>query len=82
MGQNCFGYQSESGMIMQWFIKRQYIEKDKFVTEYWNRDSQSWQDKQGGKGYTERGASVMMQKLFKRHSFYTCLCLSAYRQTS
>ena len=67
-------------MIMEWFISRQYIENDIFVTEYWNRDSQSWQDKQGGKAYTQRGAYIVMKRLFKRHSFYTCLSVDAYRQ--
>jgi hypothetical protein len=66
---------------VQWFISRQYIENDIFVTEYWNRDSQSWQDKQGGKAYTERGAHIMMQRLFKRHFFFTCLSVTAYRAT-
>jgi hypothetical protein len=64
---------------MQWFISRQYVAQDKIVTEYWNRDSQSWQEKQGGKAYTERGAHIMMQRLFKRHVCFTCLSVSAYR---
>lgn len=64
---------------MEWYIKRQYIYYDDFITEYWNRDSQSWQVNQGGKAYTERGANIMMQRLFRRHSFYTCLSVTAYR---
>lgn len=65
---------------MQWFIKRQYIENDKFVTEYWNRDSQSWQDKQGGKGYTERGVHRLNVKLFRQSYELRNLSVSTYRQ--
>jgi hypothetical protein len=66
-------------MIMEWFISRQYIENYFFVTEYWNRDSQSWQDKQGGKGYTQIGAYRLHNKLFSLCRGLKCLSVSAYK---
>lgn len=65
--------------MKNWYIYRQYIAQDKIVTEYWNRDSQSWQDKHGGKGYTERGVHTIHKKLFRLSYGLHNLSVTSYR---
>lgn len=64
-GEKLFWLSIERRNKLEWFISRQYIAQDKIVTEYWNRDLQLWQDKQGGKGYTQKGAYRLLNKLFR-----------------
>jgi hypothetical protein len=65
-----------------WHIRRQYIANDKIVTEHWNRDSQAWQDTQGGKGYTQTGAYRMHLILFRGYYNLKNLSVSAYNKES
>lgn len=67
--------------MANWHISRQYIAQGKIVTEYWNRDSQSWQDKQGGKGYTEKGANYVHKLLFRNSYNLKNLSVTSYKAT-